>query len=251
MTSPPVAAGQLRQPRLAELVAATLREEILAGVHPDGTCLPRQEDLIARFRVSPPSLREALRILETEGLLTVQRGKIGGAVVHTPRPGKVAYMLGLVLQHRAVDLRDIADTLSRLDPECARRCAERAGRAGAVVPALRANLEESRRALSDAARYAALARSFHELLVASCGSETMTVLVGTLESLWSAHVAELSRPTPATPRTPVPATGHTTVPPPATPPRPPAGPGGRSTPGWSISSRPVTRTAPRRAPAST
>jgi DNA-binding GntR family transcriptional regulator len=50
----------------------------------------------------------------------------------------------------------------------------------------------------DAERYAPLARSFHECLVASCGSETMSLLVGTLESLWSAHVADLARPAPTT-----------------------------------------------------
>jgi DNA-binding FadR family transcriptional regulator len=190
--------SQLRQPRLAEMIAAKLRDEILSGVHPDGGALPRQEDLIARFRVSPPSLREALRILETEGLVTVQRGKIGGAIVHTPRAGKVAYMLGLVLQHRSVTLADIADTLSRLDPECARRCAERPDRRRTVVPVLRANLAESKQLIEDAEQYAALARAFHELLVANCGSETMSLLVGTLESLWSAHVADLARPAPTT-----------------------------------------------------
>jgi DNA-binding FadR family transcriptional regulator len=190
--------SQYRQPRLAEMIAATLRDEILSGVHPDGSALPRQEDLIARFRVSPPSLREALRILETEGLVTVQRGKIGGAIVHAPRAGKVAYMLGLVLQHRSVTLADIADTLSRLDPECARRCAERRDRRRTVVPLLRANLAESKVVIEDAERYAPLARAFHEILVAHCGSETMSLLVGTLESLWSAHVADLAKPAPIT-----------------------------------------------------
>jgi DNA-binding FadR family transcriptional regulator len=189
---------QYRQPRLAEMIAATLRDEILSGVHADGGALPRQEDLIARFRVSPPSLREALRILETEGLVTVQRGKIGGAIVHTPRAGKVAYMLGLVLQHRSVTLADVADTMSRLDPECARRCAELADRHRTVVPLLRANLAESKHVIEDAERYAPLARAFHEILVAHCGSETMSLLVGTLESLWSAHVADLARPAPIT-----------------------------------------------------
>jgi GntR family transcriptional regulator, transcriptional repressor for pyruvate dehydrogenase complex len=34
--------------------------------------------------VSKPSLREALRILEAEGLLSVQRGNVGGAIVRAP-----------------------------------------------------------------------------------------------------------------------------------------------------------------------
>src|SRR5438477_8806911 len=89
---------QLRQPRLANLVAETLRDRIVDGELPDGGLLPKQVDLLEQFGVSLPSIREALRILETEGLVTVQRGKNGGAVTRAPRPGKVAYMLALVLQ---------------------------------------------------------------------------------------------------------------------------------------------------------
>ena len=46
--------------------------------------------------MSPPSIREALRVLDTEGLVTVQRGNVGGAIVRAPQAGEVAYMLGLV-----------------------------------------------------------------------------------------------------------------------------------------------------------
>ena len=94
----------LRQPRLAEMVADGLRERILSGELGDGDMLPKQDDLLAEFRVSPPSIREALRILETEGLITVQRGNVGGAIVHRPKPATAAYMLGLVMQSRSVQL---------------------------------------------------------------------------------------------------------------------------------------------------
>ena len=128
-----------------------MRDEILAGIHADGDYLPRQEDLVERFGVSAPSIREALRVLETEGLVTVQRGNVGGALVHAPSAGKIAYMLGLVLQHQAVAIRDIAETLERLDPACAARCAELPNRRRTVVPLLRANLRESKKVLSGAA----------------------------------------------------------------------------------------------------
>ena len=55
--------GQLRQPRLAELVTGALRTRILSGQLGDGGTLPRQEDLLASFGVSPPAVREALRII--------------------------------------------------------------------------------------------------------------------------------------------------------------------------------------------
>ena len=58
---------RLRQPRLAEMVAEGLRERILSGELADGSMLPKQDDLLAEFRVSPPSIREALRVWRPRG----------------------------------------------------------------------------------------------------------------------------------------------------------------------------------------
>lgn len=51
----------------SQRIAATLRAELLAGNFPPGTWL-RQDDLAARLGVSRLPIREALRILESEGL---------------------------------------------------------------------------------------------------------------------------------------------------------------------------------------
>lgn len=179
---------QRRRPRLADVVADELRDEILDGTIEDGGLLPKQEELIERFRVSPPSVREALRILETEGLVSVLRGNTGGAVVSRPQPLKVGYMLALVLQSRRVGMDDVASALRGLEALCADLAARRDDRAETVVPALRRRLEESERCLEDTDRYIRCARHFHEDLVAGCGNETLVLMVGALEALWTAHV---------------------------------------------------------------
>jgi DNA-binding transcriptional MocR family regulator len=89
---------KIGQMRMAELVAAALRDRILAGGIGDGSTLPKQDELVAEFGVSYPSVREALRILETEGFITVRRGNRGGATVHAPDIGTAGYALGLTLQ---------------------------------------------------------------------------------------------------------------------------------------------------------
>ncbi|MCB0997602.1 MAG: FadR family transcriptional regulator [Acidimicrobiales bacterium] len=179
---------QRRRPRLADVVADELRDEILEGAIADGDLLPKQDELIERFRVSPPSVREALRILETEGLVSVLRGNMGGAVVSQPQPLKVGYMLALVLQSRSVSMDDVAAALRGLEALCADLAARRRDRARTVVPALRARLDESVRHLDDTDAYIRCARAFHEDLVAGCGNETLVLMVGALEALWSAHV---------------------------------------------------------------
>jgi DNA-binding FadR family transcriptional regulator len=181
--------AQLRQPPIAELVAQVLRSQILSGALKDGDLLPRQEDLLQEFGVSKPSLREALRILETEGLITVQRGNIGGARVHAPHERDAAYMIGLVLQARAVTLNDVGEALRLTEPLCAGLCAARHDRATEVLPRLETLHRECVEKVDDDIAFTALTQRFHEELVACCGNQTMIVLLGALEELWLARQA--------------------------------------------------------------
>ena len=177
----------LRFQRLAELVADRLRERILRGDLEDGDLLPKEEELRASYPVSKPSLREAMRILEAEGLITVRRGNVGGAVVHRPTPANVAYTLAMVLSANRVDIPDVARALREVEPSCAALCAARSDRAKAVVPKLKALQKEALANVDDLVQATTLSRHFHESLVALCGNETLIIMVGALEALWSSH----------------------------------------------------------------
>ncbi|XVQ14565.1 FadR/GntR family transcriptional regulator [Spirillospora sp. CA-255316] len=177
----------MRPPLLAELVAARLRERILNGELREGDVLPPQEQLMAELRVSFGVLREALRILENDGLLLVRRGNVGGAVVRAPNVGRAAQMIGMLLQARLTTAADVSTTLTRIEPICAGMCAARPDRAETVVPALRAILDRQLEEIDDLDAYVPNARRFHEAMVELCGSDTMIVVVGALETIWSAH----------------------------------------------------------------
>ncbi|MUM19221.1 FadR family transcriptional regulator [Mycobacterium sp. CBMA271] len=177
----------VRFQRLAEQVADQLRGRILAGELADGSILPKEDELLVQYHVSKPSLREAMRILEAEGLLTVRRGKLGGAVVHRPRAANVAYTLGLVLGTQAVGLADVGTALLQVEPACAALCAQRSDRKSVVVPVLRRLHEEALESVEDLQKVTSASRRYHEALVQYCGNETMIILAGALEALWSSH----------------------------------------------------------------
>jgi GntR family transcriptional regulator, transcriptional repressor for pyruvate dehydrogenase complex len=181
----PARRSQLRQPRLAEVVASVLRERIIDGTLGDGDLLPKQDELLEEFRISRPSLREALRILESEGLIRVRRGNVGGSIVEVPTAATSAYMFGLVLQSRRGSVSDLAAAIQHIEPITASLCALRADRKTAVLPDLNANLAQTADAIGDGPLFTKLSRQFHELLVASCDNETLILTVGALESLWS------------------------------------------------------------------
>ncbi len=198
---------RIRQPRVAEIVASRLRDDILSGRLKAGDMLPSQESLFQEFGVSPPAVREAVHSLESDGLISVRRGNVGGAVVHPPSAERAAYMISMVLQSRDSTPADVSGALTYLAPICAGICAARDDRLTEVVPYLEAEIALQIREFDDQASYVPNARRFHEVVVSRCGNEPMILLIGSLELIWSAHESavwsdECSPPdTPARDRT--------------------------------------------------
>jgi GntR family transcriptional regulator, transcriptional repressor for pyruvate dehydrogenase complex len=181
--------GTRRRYGPAETIASDLRSKILSGEVPDGGSLPKLEDLMDEFAVGKGSVREACRILETEGLLTVRRGAKGGSVVSVPTPSNVAYTVGLVLQARGATVSDVLTAIEAFEPTCAELCARRANRAEAVLPEMEAAQAELARsiAMNDGVSASRAARRWHETLAQNCGNETAAVLWGALETVWTSH----------------------------------------------------------------
>jgi GntR family transcriptional regulator, transcriptional repressor for pyruvate dehydrogenase complex len=186
----PLEAGSghdIRPQRMAELVADRLRHRILTGDLEDGDLLPKEEELRELYPVSKPSFREAMRILEAQGLITIRRGNVGGAVVHRPTAKNVAYTLAMVLATREATMEDVAQALRECEPLCVALCAERSDRRRGVLPTLRRIQKDSLRNVPDLVVATMLSRQFHEALVLSCGNESLIIMVGALEAVWSSH----------------------------------------------------------------
>ena len=83
MTEP--AGRRTAVPKAAEVAVAALRRRIILGRLGEGDVLPSEDDLMAELGVSKPTLRQAIRILESESLVTVRRGAHGCMRVSVPR----------------------------------------------------------------------------------------------------------------------------------------------------------------------
>jgi DNA-binding FadR family transcriptional regulator len=184
-----MADGQIRLPRLADVVADRIRELILEGELKDGERLPPLDTLLEQFGVSGPSMREALRILEAEGLIQVQRGNIGGAVVHRPNARMAAYTMALVLRSRGAVKGEVAEALGAIEPLCGMACARRPDRNSTVVRELRAiNAQTRDLAEGDAFTFNETSNQFHVALVRGCGNEALRLVTVALASVWRADL---------------------------------------------------------------
>ncbi len=69
------------QLKASETIARRVVETIVARGLTPGDMLPREADMLREYSVSRETLREALRLLEVQGLITLRRGPGGGPVV--------------------------------------------------------------------------------------------------------------------------------------------------------------------------
>jgi GntR family transcriptional repressor for pyruvate dehydrogenase complex len=138
------------------------------------------------FNISRPTLREAFRILESEGLITVRRGARGGARVQEPSSEVAARYAGLVLQHRGATLEDVLEARLIVEAPAARMLASRRDRV-AVANKLQVRLDTL-----DPAEPAKF-HEFNALVVELTGNETLMLLTSMLEHISSAAAVTFSR----------------------------------------------------------
>jgi len=173
-------------------IADELRALIVTGELRDGEMLGHEPELVERFGVSRPSLREALRILEAEGLVSVVRGVRGGIVVHAPDTRMTARTAAVLLQARNVPLADVFEARSEIEPIAARAVAISRGRKTAVKE-LRALLQDEEDAIEDPEKFGVANAAFHNHLQRLGGNMTLTILSEMLEEIVVRAVAAVSR----------------------------------------------------------
>ena len=113
----------LQVPKAPDVLADDLRERILRGDFPEGTALPTERELGERYGLSRASVREALRILESEGLIQTRPGRNGGASVKQPTADSIARSVGLFVRGRRIRLKSLLETREVIEPAVARLAA--------------------------------------------------------------------------------------------------------------------------------
>src|SRR6201996_3965307 len=99
---PQVRLTPLAVPKDSDVLADDLRERILLGEVPEGTALPTERDLVAQTHMSRATVREALRILEVQGLIRIKTGRAGGAYVYRPGQDSMADSVNLLIRARQI-----------------------------------------------------------------------------------------------------------------------------------------------------
>ena len=169
--------------KAAEVIADHLRRDIAMGALRDGDTLPPEGELIAHFGVSRPTLRSALRMLESESLLTISRGSQGGPQVRHPDIDVTARSVAMLLQLRGTLLSDFFAVRSVIEPAAVVQIARLQPEDG--IARLRALLEAESAAVvhGDADAFLMAAVDFYRTITDCCGSDLFAVIGAVLQTL--------------------------------------------------------------------
>lgn len=111
-------------PKASDVLANELRERILSGEFVEGTPLPPERELVVQTKMSRTTVREALRILEVQGLVRIKAGRAGGAFVQRPGGESMASSVALLIRGQQIRLAALLETREAIEPFCARLAAK-------------------------------------------------------------------------------------------------------------------------------
>lgn len=180
---------QIRQPRpLYEQLAGLIRQKIASGELAPGERLPAEVELAAALGVGRPSLREALKILQALGVVSIRHG--AGIFVSQAGPDEIARRLTPAPALPPDRLRDLFEIRKTLECQAAAWAAQRAsdkevaeiGRVVARMTDLVDNLV-SGAGEPPVPRLAELDKAFHRQLALSAGNATLIGLLDTVEGM--------------------------------------------------------------------
>jgi DNA-binding FadR family transcriptional regulator len=183
-TNPNGANGDLRAnrvPKASDLLAHRLRAQILGNALPVGTELPSEAELIQIHSFSRSTIREALRLVEADGLIVTKRGPGGGIRVTQPDISQISHRMAVVFASQRVTYGEFFELRKIIEPATAAQAASTGS-------------DEQRRrildlATAERANYQGVESSveFHELVSEAANNKAIRVFLSVLEQALQGH----------------------------------------------------------------
>ncbi len=185
-----VPADPPRPPRASEVVVQHIKGMVLGGQLRDGQRLPSEKELARQFGLSRVTIRDALRVLESEGFVRIKLGARGGVFASVPGPQHVTASLANLLRVNRASLRALAEARLLLEPEVAALAAQRARLRD--LDAMRRAVEEARAARQRQDPYfIPYSVGFHTALAEASGNPVLVCALGSFRALFHEVLARL------------------------------------------------------------
>ena len=162
-------------PKASEVLAERLRNLIVQGHFSPGDMLPTERDLVVEAGLSRTSVRDALRVLESEGLITTKAGRTGGSIVTLPGRDSVARSVELFVRTHGIRLASLLECRVAVEPTLARLAA--ANRTQAELDEMTEIHRQFVASVDDVSDYKRINIEWHLAVARASGNEPLTALM--------------------------------------------------------------------------
>jgi len=170
---------------MSQVIADAIADQILEQNLPAGARLANEAQMVEQYGAGRSSVREALRLLEADGLVDIRPGLGGGAVVGQPDVNRVARRLTILLRLSGASFSEVVAARKTIEPSLARHAAEAAtdeqvAEITASVERLAALSQSNEAFIEENAR-------FHSLIADASGNAVLTTFWRAISAIVDGH----------------------------------------------------------------
>lgn len=175
--------------KTSETVALNIVSDIVARGFGAGDKLPLETAMLQQYRVSRASLREALRLLEVQGLISIRPGPGGGPVVGCVDARNLARTASLYFHLGGMKYADIFATRELLEPICAQLACRHPDRVAQMAPFV-----DPASAPIEGSEYHAVTRDFHGAVYQLAGNGVLSLITEAITRIVASHIVSTLDP---------------------------------------------------------
>ncbi len=181
--------------KLAEMLAATIGDDIAASGWKAGSVFGTETALLERYRVSRAVFREAVRLLEYHSIAYMRRGPGGGLVIATPQAQASIDTIALYLQYRDPSREDLRCVRDAIEIDNVAKVVKRRGETevAAFLSAHRSEVDEKPGDVADAA---VEEFRFHVGLAQLAGNSLLDLFLRIIVELFRRHWSSTGQASP-------------------------------------------------------
>jgi GntR family transcriptional repressor for pyruvate dehydrogenase complex len=167
-----------RAHKAAMVIAQEIVHKISQNGYLPGTKLPTEKEMLEEYGVGRGTLRESLRFLEMNGVITMKPGPGGGPFTGQPDARDLAGTLALFLQIHRTPFRAIVEVRMDIEPIIARLAATNA--TPESLEAIRHSVDLMKSNIENEAAFLEANEGFHNAVAQASGNSVFALLIGSL-----------------------------------------------------------------------
>ncbi|GIJ59609.1 GntR family transcriptional regulator [Virgisporangium aurantiacum] len=170
-----------------------MRDVVIERLQPGDLLLP-ERTMLEKYQTGRGTLREALRLLEFQGVIALKPGPRGGPVLQDPDSTHLAGTLVLLMQLRKAPFRSIVEVRTAMEPMISRLAADRM--TDESLAELAGTIDRMREHLDQQDLFLEANKRFHDIIAWSSGNPLFGYIVDSLLGIMDGTVIGIDYPRP-------------------------------------------------------